>query len=161
GQVQIQGSSKPAVRVQINPTALTKFDIGWEQISATLTQANANRPKGELSDGRNAWQLATSDQLFTAEQYRPLIVAYKKGSPIRLADLAKVEDSFEDRRNSGMANGKQAILVQVFKQPVANVIDTVDRVNALLPLLRASIPPTINLTVINDRTTTIRASIKD
>jgi multidrug efflux pump len=161
GQVQIQGSSKPAVRVQINPTALTKFDIGWEQISATLTAANANRPKGELSDGLHNWQLTTTDQLFKAAEYKSLIVAYKNGSPIRLSDLAVVEDSFEDRRNAGIANGKPAILVQVFKQPTANIIDTVDRVYALLPLLRASIPPSINLTVINDRTTTIRASIND
>jgi len=161
GQVNIQGSSKPAVRVQINPTALTKYDIGWEQITQTLTAANANRPKGELSDGQHTWQLATSDQLFTAAEYRPLIVAYKNGSPIRLSDIAKVEDSFEDRRNIGLVNGKPAITVQVFKQPTANIIDVVDRVNALLPLLRASIPPTINLSVILDRTTTIRASIND
>src|SRR5215831_3644123 len=161
GQVQIQGSSKPAVRLQINPTELTKYDIGWEQIVQTLTAANANRPKGELSDGQHTWQLATSDQLFTAAQYKPLIIAYKNGSPIRLGDIAIVEDSLEDRRNIGMVNGKPAITIQVFKQPTANIIDTVDRVNQLLPLLRASIPPTINLQVILDRTTTIRASIDD
>src|SRR5215470_13713298 len=161
GQVQIQGSSKPAVRLQINPTELTKYDIGWEQIQQTLTAANANRPKGELSDRQNTWQLATTDQLFTAAQYKPLIVAYKNGSPIRLSDIARVEDSLEDRRNIGMVNGKPAITIQVFKQPTANIIDTVDRVYQLLPLLRASIPPTINLQVILDRTTTIRASIDD
>jgi multidrug efflux pump len=161
GQVQIQGSSRPAVRVQINPTTLTKYDIGWEQISQMLTAANANRPKGLLSDGKHSWQLATTDQLFTAAEYRPLIVTYKNGSPIRLSDIAKVEDSLEDRRNMGLANGKPAILVQVFKQPAANIIDTVDRVYDLLPLLRASIPPTISLSVIVDRTTTIRASIAD
>src|SRR5215831_9922641 len=161
GQVQIQGSSKPAVRVEINPTALTKYDIGWEQIQQTLTVANANRPKGQLSDSRHTWQLATTDQLFTAAEYRPLIIAYKNGSVIRLSDLATVEDSFEDRRNAGIANGKPAILVQVYKQPVANIIDTVDRIYELLPLLRASIPPSINLNVINDRTATIRASIDD
>src|SRR3954447_14992523 len=89
GQVNIQGSSRPAVRVQINPTALTKYDIGWEQIQATLTAANANRPKGELSDQQHAWRLATSDQIFTAAEYKPLILAYKNGSPIRLSDIAK------------------------------------------------------------------------
>jgi multidrug efflux pump len=161
GQVNIQGSSRPAVRVQINPTALTKYDIGWEQIQATLTAANANRPKGQLSDGQHTWQLTTTDQLFKAEEYRPLIVAYRNGSPIRLSDIATVEDSLEDRRNAGLANGKPAVLVQVFKQPSANIIDTVDRIYDLLPLLRASIPPTINLSVIVDRTTTIRASIAD
>src|SRR5437762_840404 len=161
GQVNIQGSSRPAVRVLINPTSLTKFDIGWEQIQATLTAANANRPKGELSDAQHTWRLSTTDQLFKADEYRPLIVAYKNGSPIRLSDIARVEDSLEDRRNTGLANGKPAVLVQVFKQPTANIIDTVDRIYDLLPLLKASIPPTINLSVIVDRTTTIRASIKD
>jgi multidrug efflux pump len=161
GQVNIQGSSKPAVRLQINPTTLTKYDIGWEQILSTLTAANANRPKGELSDGMHTWQLATTDQLFTAKEYRPLIVAYKNGSPIRLSDIGTVEDSLEDRRNIGLVNGKPAITVQVFKQPTANIIDTVDRVRELLPLLRASIPPSISLSVILDRTTTIRASIED
>src|SRR2546422_1671452 len=161
GTVQIQGSSRPAVRVQINPTSLTKFDIGWEQIQSTLTSANANRPKGMLSDGQHSWQLATTDQLFKADEYRPLIVSYNKGAPVRLSDIATVEDSLEDRRNAGFANGKPAVLVQVFKQPSANIIDTVDRIYALLPLLRASIPPTIALSVVVDRTTTIRASIAD
>src|SRR5262252_7580755 len=161
GQVNIQGSSKPAVRLQINPTELTKYDIGWEQIQQTLTAANANRPKGQISDAQHTWQLATTDQLFKAEEYRPLIVTYKNGSPVRLSDIATVEDSLEDRRNAGLANGKPAILVQVFKQPTANIIDTVDRIYELLPLLRASIPPTINLSVVADRTTTIRASIAD
>jgi len=161
GQVQIQGSSRPAVRVQINPTSLTKFDIGWERIQAALTSANANRPKGMLSDGQHSWQLATSDQLFKAAEYRPLIVSYNKGAPVRLSDIATVEDSLEDRRNTGYADGKPAVLVQVFKQPSANIIDTVDRIYGLLPLLRVSIPPTINLSVIVDRTTTIRASIAD
>ena len=161
GRVDIQGSSRPSVRVQINPTSLTKFDIGWEQILVTLTAANANRPKGQLSDGQHTWQLATTDQLFFAKEYRPLIVAFKKGAPIRLSDIATVEDSFEDRRNAGLANGKPAVVINVFKQPRANIIETVDRIYELLPLLRASIPPSINFSVIIDRTTTIRASIKD
>src|SRR5256886_3147807 len=112
GQVQIQGSSRPAVRVQINPTSLTKFDIGWERIQAALTSANAYRPKGMLSDGQHSWQLATSDQLFKAAEYRPLILSYNKGAPVRLSDLATVEDSLEDRRNTGYADGKPAGLVQ-------------------------------------------------
>src|SRR5438876_1582600 len=161
GVVNIQGSSRPAVRVLINPTSLTKFDIGWEQILATLTAANANRPKGQLSDGQHTWQMSTTDQLFKAEEYRPLIVSFRRGAPIRLSDIATVEDSFEDRRNAGLANGKPAVVVQVFKQPKANIIETVDRIYGLLSLLRASIPPSIDLSVIVDRTTTIRASIKD
>ena len=161
GQVQIQGSSRPAVRVQVNPTSLTKYDIGWDQIRATLAAANANRPKGQLSDDKLAWRLAATDQLFKAAEYRPLIVAYNKGAPVRLSDIARVEDSLEDRRNAGLANGKPAVLINVLKQPSANIIETVDRIYALLPQLRASIPPSINLSVIVDRTTTIRASIAD
>src|SRR6266581_2762884 len=161
GQVQIQGSSKPAVRVQINPTSLTKYDIGWEQIQATLTAANANRPKGELSDAQHTWRLSTTDQLFKADEYRPLIVAFKNGAPIRLSDLGKVEDSLEDRRNFGLSNGKPAVLIEMRKQPSANIIETVDRVKELLPLLKASIPPTMSLSIVQDRTTAIRASIQD
>jgi multidrug efflux pump len=161
GQVNISGSSRPSVRVQINPTALTKFDIGWEQILATLNAANANRPKGQLSDSQNTWQLATTDQLFKAAEYRPLIVAFKNGAPIRLSDLGTVEDSLEDRRNFGLANGKPAVLIEMRKQPSANIIETVDRVKSLLPLLKASIPPSMNLSIIQDRTTAIRASISD
>jgi multidrug efflux pump len=161
GVVNIQGSSKPAVRVQINPTSLTKYDIGWEQIQSVLTAANANRPKGEVSDAQHNWRLATTDQLFTAAEYRPLIITYKNGSPVRLSDIATVSDSLEDRRNAGLANGKPAVLVQVYKQPDANIIDTVDRIYSLLEQLRASIPPNIKLQVIADRTTTIRASIAD
>src|SRR5581483_3144127 len=137
------------------------FDIGWEQILATLTAANANRPKGQLSDGQHTWQLATTDQLFKAAEYRSLIVAFKNGAPIRLSDVGKVEDSLEDRRNFGLANGKPAVLIEIRKQPAANIIETVDRVKALIPQLRASIPPSINLAVLIDRTTAIRASIQD
>src|SRR5207249_2301046 len=106
-------------------------------------------------------QVATTDQRFKAEEYRPLIVSFRRGAPIRMSDIATVEDSFEDRRNAGLANGKPAVVVQVFKQPKANIIETVDRIRDLLPLLRASIPPSIDISVIVDRTTTIRASIKD
>src|SRR5262249_1375106 len=127
----------------------------------TLTAANANRPKGQLSDGKNTWQVYTSDQLFKASEYRPLIVAFKNGAPIRLSDVAKVEDSLEDRRNFGLANGRPAVLIEMRKKTSANIVETVDRIKSLLPVLRASIPPSINLAVILDRTTAIRASIRD
>jgi multidrug efflux pump len=162
GVVDISGSSKPAVRVEINPTSLTKFNIGWEQVLATLNAANANRPKGALSDGQHTWQLATTDQLFKASEFRPLIVSYNNGSPVRLSDIATVTDTLgEDRRNFGLVNGIPAVILQVRKQSWANIIETVDRVKAVLPELRASIPPSIHLSVLIDRTTTIRASIKD
>jgi multidrug efflux pump len=161
GQVQVTGSSKPAVRVQVNPGALSKYDIGWDQIRNTLTAANANRPKGSVSDDRNMWQISTTDQLFTAAEYQPLVIAYRNGAAVRLSDVADVTDSQEDRRNAGLANGKPSVLIQLMKQPSANIIDTVDRVKELLVQLRASIPPSINLSVIIDRTETIRASISD
>ena len=161
GQVNVTGSSKPAVRVQVNPGALSKYDIGWDQIRNALTAANANRPKGSISSDRNMWQISTTDQLFTADEYKPLIIAYRNGAAVRLSDIAEVTDSLEDRRNAGLANGKPSVLIQLMKQPSANIIETVDRVYELLPQLKASIPPSVNLAVIIDRTATIRASISD
>ena len=161
GQVQVTGSSKPAVRVQVNPGALSKYGVGWDQIRNTLTAANANRPKGSISDDQHMWQISTTDQLFTAEEYQPLVIAYRNGAAIRLSDVADVTDSLEDRRNAGLANGKPSVLIQLMKQPSANIIDTVDRVYALMPQLKASIPPSVSLSIIIDRTATIRASISD
>jgi multidrug efflux pump len=161
GQVQVTGSSKPAVRVQVNPGALSKYDIGWDQVRNALTAANANRPKGSISSDQNMWQISTTDQLFTADEYKPLIIAYRNGAAVRLSDVAEVTDSLEDRRNAGLANGKPSVLIQLMKQPSANIIETVDRVYELLPQLKASIPPAVNLAVIIDRTATIRASIAD
>jgi len=161
GQVNVTGSSKPAVRVQVNPGALSKYDIGWDQVRNALTAANANRPKGSISSDKTMWQISTTDQLFTADEYKPLIIAYRNGAAVRLSDVAEVSDSLEDRRNAGLANGKPSVLIQLMKQPSANIIDTVDRVYELLPQLKASIPPSVNLAVIIDRTATIRASISD
>jgi len=161
GQVIVGGSSLPSVRVELNPEIINKYGIGLDQIRAVLTAANANRPKGKLEDSTTAWEIQTTDQLQTADQYRPLIVTYHNGAPVRLFDIADVQDSVEDLRGGGLANGKRAVLIIIFRQPGANIIDTVDRVRDLLPQLRASISPAVNLDVINDRTTTIRASVKD
>jgi len=161
GQVTIGGSSLPAVRVDLNPTVLNTYGIGLDQVRAALGSANANRPKGQLADATTAWEIRTTDQLFEAEQYRPLIVAYRHGTPVRLSDVANVEDSVEDVRSWGLANGKPAIVVVIFRQPGANIIETVDRVRALLPELQASIPHGIQMSVMMDRTPTIRASIAD
>jgi multidrug efflux pump len=161
GQVTVGGSALPAVRVELNPSALNRYGIGLDQVAATLAAANANRPKGTLADGGTRWQISTTDQLLRAEQYRPLIVAARNGAVVRLSDLAEVEDSVENLRNSGLSNGKPAVLVILFPQPGANIIETVDRVFALLPQLEASIPAAIRLSVVMDRTTTIRASIHD
>ena len=131
------------MRVQVNPGALTKYDIGWEQIQATLTAANANRPKGSLSDDQTCGRSATTDQLFTAAEYTPLIVAYRMARAVRLSDIATVTDSLENRRNIGLANGKPSVLIQITKQPSANIIETVDHIYELLPQLKASIPPSV------------------
>ncbi len=161
GQVFVGGSSTPAVRVEVNPTQLNSFGLSLEGVRAVLGKANANRPKGSLADQNELWQLSTTDQLMKANEYRPLVVAYRNGAAVTLSDFATVDDSVSDVRNLGIANGKPSVLVYIFRQPQANIIDTVDRVKAILPLVTASIPAAINVRVLSDRTTTIRASVRD
>ena len=161
GQVSVGGSSLPAVRVELKPPALNKYGIGLEDVRAALASANANRPKGSLEDGDRHWQILANDQARTAAEYLPLIVAYRNGNPVQLTDVANVVDSVQDLRNAGMANGRPSVLVIVYRQPSANIIETVDRVTALLPSLRASIPSAIDLKTAMERTVTIRASLRD
>ncbi len=161
GQVIVGGGAKPAVRVEYNPNALNSFGIGSDQLRAVLGAANAISPTGSISGTERVWEVHTTDQLHTAAEYRDLIVAYHNGASVRLRDVADVEDSVEDRRNAGLSDGKEAVLVILFKQPSSNMIDTVDRIFALLPMLEASISPAMKISVVMDRTTTIRASIKD
>ena len=161
GQVTVGGSALPGVRVELNPTQMSNLGIGLEDVRTVLAAANANRPKGELANNTQTWGLSTTDQLLKAEDYQPLIVRYQNGSAIRLSDIAWVRDSVENVRAAGMVDGKPAVLIIVFRQPGANIIDTVDRIYAAMPQLRASISPAIGLTVVMDRTTTIRASVRD
>ena len=161
GQVVIGGSSLPAVRVELNPPALFKYGIGLEDVRAALASANAHSPKGALENGGRRYQIYTNDQANHAADYRPLIVAYRNGAAVHLTDVAEVDDSVENLRNQGLANGKPAVLVILYRQPGANIISTVDRVNAILPQLRASIPSAINVELTMDRTTTIRTSLHD
>jgi hydrophobe/amphiphile efflux-1 (HAE1) family protein len=161
GQVFVGGGAKPAVRAEVNPTQLNKLGVGVEQVRAALGAANANRPKGEFANGANAWQITANDQLFKADDYKKIIVAQNGSAVVRLQDVADVQDSVEDIRNTGVANGKPAVLMIVFRQPGANIIDAVDHVKALLPELQASIPAAIKLDVALDRTITIRASVAD
>jgi len=161
GLVRISGGAKPAVRVDLNPNALAHYGIGLEEVRAALRSANANTPKGNLEDQSNRWIVNDTDQLLKPEQYSPLIIAYRNGAPVRLSDIAKVSEGIEDLRNSGYANGKTAVSMGIGRQPGANIIETVDRIMALLPELRASIPPTVALDTNFNRTTTIRASVKD
>src|SRR3989475_1648421 len=161
GQVFTWGSSRPAVRVEVNPNQLNSYGISLEQIRKSLQSANANLAKGALSDSRQTWAISDTDQLFKAYEYQPLIVAGHVGAPVRLRDIAEVVDSVEDSRNLGLSGGKRGVLMAIFRQPGANMIETVDRVTALLPFLRASISPSLHLTVAIDRTTTILASVHD
>ena len=161
GQVFVGGGARPAVRIEANPAALSKYGLGLDAIRTAMSTVNSNRPKGELSDPTTAWAIHDTDQIKVASEYRPLIISYSNGSPVRLSDVAKVEDAVEDVRNTGLANGKPAVLVIVFRQPGANIIETVDGVRAAMPFLQASINPAINLGVVMDRTTTIRASVSD
>ena len=161
GQVFVGGAAQPAVRAEVNPTLLNKLGIGLDTVRTALNAANANRPKGQVSNRTTSYSFSATDQLFTADQYRPLIVAYSNGAAVRLGDVADVEDSVSDRRNIGLANGKPSVLIIVFRQPGANIIETVDRVRALMPFLQSSISPAINLTIAMDRTVTVRASVKD
>jgi multidrug efflux pump len=161
GQVVISGSSLPAVRVELNPLALFKYGIGLEDVRAALSSANAHSPKGALEDGDRRYQIYTNDQANHAADYRPLVVAYRNGAAVRLTDVAEVDDSVENLRNQGLTNGRPAVLVILYRQPGANIIDTVDRVNAILPQLRASIPSAIDVELTMDRTTTIRTSLHD
>ena len=161
GQVFVGGSSLPAVRVELNPTALSKYDIGLEDVRSMLSSTSVNRPKGQLANEVKTWEIQTNDQLFRAEQYLPLIVAYRGGAAVRLPDIADVRDSVEDLRAAGLAYGKPAVMLVVFRQPGANIIETVDLVRGLLPELEAAIPGDIKLSVVMDRTPTIRGSLRD
>jgi multidrug efflux pump len=161
GQVFVWGSAQPAVRAEVNPTLLNKLGVGLDTVRNSLNAANANTAKGQVSDTSRSFSFTDTDQLFTADQYRPLIVAYNNGGAVRLGDVAVVEDSLADVRNLGLVNGKPGIIMPVFRQPGANIIETVDRVRALMPYLQSSISPAIRLSVVSDRTTSVRASVKD
>jgi multidrug efflux pump len=161
GQVSVGGSALPGVRVELNLPQLNNYGIGLEQVRNTLSNANANTPKGEVNDQSHSWALGTTDQLLSADQYRPLIVGYHNGAAVRLENVADVIDSVEDVRNAGMVDGTPAVLIIIFRAPGANIIETVDRVTAAMPQLQASISPAISMSVVLDRTTTIRASVKD
>jgi multidrug efflux pump len=161
GQVFVGGAAQPAVRAEVNPTLLNKLGIGLDTVRNALNAANANRPKGQVSNQSTSYSFEDTDQLFTADQYRPLIIAYNNGAAVRLGDVGEVLDSVSDRRNIGLANGKPSVLIIMFRQPGANIIDTVDRVRALMPFLQSSISPAIHLSIAMDRTVTVRASVKD
>jgi len=161
GQVIIGGSALPAVRVELNPKALFKYGIGLEDVRAALASANANSPKGTIDDGDQRYQVYTNDQSIKAADYAPLVIAYRNGAAVQLSDVAAVNDSVEDVRNLGLSNGQPSVLVIVFRQPGANIIETIDSVKESLPHLQAAMPADVNVDVAIDRSTTIRASLRD
>jgi len=161
GQVDVRGSSPRAVRIELNLSKLNHYGISLASIRNIISSSNKNLPKGEISAGNQKYEITANDQLKKAYQYRELIVAYQHNRPVRLSDVADVSDSVANVRNAGLANGKRSVLLIVFKEPGANVIDTVDSVKKLLPQLQASIPRAINIKIVVDRTTTIRSSLHD
>ncbi|HXW40906.1 MAG TPA: efflux RND transporter permease subunit [Xanthobacteraceae bacterium] len=161
GQIIIGGSALPAVRVDLNPQALFKYGIGLEDVRAALASANANSPKGAIDDGGSRYQIYTNDQATKAADYAPLVVAYRNGAAVCLTDVGKVSDSVEDVRNLGLFNGRPSVLVILFRQPGANIIDTIDDIKAELPHLEAAMPADVNVAIAIDRSTTIRQSLHD
>jgi multidrug efflux pump len=161
GQVFVGGGALPAVRVDVDPPLLNSMGLGLEDVRTVLANANANSPKGEIGAGERFFTLAATDQLNKAVEYRPLIVAYRNGAAVRLSDIATVTDSIEDIRTAGLFNNKDAVLLVIFRQPNANIIQTVDLIRNSMSQLQAEVPPAMKLGIAMDRTTTIRASITD
>ena len=149
------------MRVELNPNALYKYRIGLEDVRAALASANAHAPKGAIETGDRHYQIYDNDQATTADEYRPLIVAYRNGAAVRLTDVGDVLDQVENIRNAGLTNGKPSVLVTIYRSPGANIVETVDRIYGLLPELKAAISPAIDLTPAVDRSTTIRTSLKE
>jgi multidrug efflux pump len=161
GQVQVGGSSLPAVRVEVNPQPLSRYNVGLDQIGTFLQSANANRPKGSLANQQVQLPIYATDQLFLAKDYKDLVVVYRNGAPVRLSDLGRVIDGNEDVRNLGIVNGNPMVQIQINRQPNANVVETVARIKALMPQFQAQLPPTVRFKIAQDRTITTRDSIHD
>jgi multidrug efflux pump len=161
GQVQVGGSSLPAVRVEVNPQPLSRYNVGLDQIGTFLQSANANRPKGSLANSEVEIPIYASDQVFLAKDYKDLVVVYRKGAPVRLSDLGRVIDANEDVRNLGLVNGDPMVQIQISRQPNANIVETVARIKALMPQFEAQLPPTVRFKIASDRTITTRDSIRD
>ncbi|QWR76042.1 efflux RND transporter permease subunit [Candidatus Magnetomonas plexicatena] len=161
GQVFIGGGSLPAVRVELNPNALSRYGVGLETVRSVIASNNVNRPKGQISQGDKTWEIITNDQLHGAKEYLPLIISSDNGTVLRLTDVATVEDSVEDLRVAGMVNGKQAVMLVIFRQPGANIIETVQNIRDVMPQLKAILPAAVDLSVVLDRTPPIRGSLKE
>ena len=161
GLVTIEGNQKPAVRVRVNPAAIASLGLGLEDVRTALIQNNINAPKGSFDGQRQSYTIGANDQILSAAEYRPIVVAYNNGSPVRIGDIGEVIDNVENVRLAGWVGSKPSVIVDIQRQPGANIIQTADRVKALLPRLRASIPPAVKISILTDRTATIRASVHD
>ncbi|HKM85491.1 MAG TPA: multidrug efflux RND transporter permease subunit [Terriglobales bacterium] len=161
GQVSVGGSSLPGVRVDVNPTQLNSYGLGLQDVASMLSRQNANSPKGQIVDDTTSADIVTNDQLLKAVNYMPLVVGYHNGAAVKLSDVANVQDSTENIRAAGFVNGKPSVLIIIYRQPGANIIDTVDRIRAAIPALKASVPSAIDTQIVIDRTQTIRASVRD
>ncbi|MEO6052431.1 MAG: multidrug efflux RND transporter permease subunit [Chthoniobacterales bacterium] len=161
GLVSIQGNQKPAVRIQFNPMALASLGLGSEDIRTAIAQANVNAPKGSFDGSHQSYIIGSNDQIFVAKDYRPIIITNKNGTPVRLQDVAQIVDSVENEQLAAWVGDKPAVLVDIQRQPGANIIQTVDRIKKLLPQLTASLPPSVKVNILVDRTQTIRASVED
>ncbi|HEY2457124.1 MAG TPA: efflux RND transporter permease subunit, partial [Candidatus Acidoferrum sp.] len=161
GQVSVGGSSLPGVRVDVNPTQLNSYGLGLQDVASMLSRQNANSPKGQIINGSTSADIVVNDQLLKAVDYMPLVVGFHNGAAVKLSDVAKVQDSTENIRAAGFVNGKPSVLIIIFRQPGANIIETVDRIREAIPSLKASIPTAIDTEIVLDRTLTIRASVRD
>jgi multidrug efflux pump len=161
GLVSISGGQKPAVRIQANPAALSSYGISLETVRTQVMATSVNAPKGSFDGAKQSYQIGANDQLLTAADYRPVVIAYQNGAPVRLSDVATVVDGVENTKLAAWMNDVPAIIVNVQRQPGANIIDVVDRIKSLLPQLLSSLPSSIQTTVLTDRTLTIRASVRD
>src|SRR5437016_9502780 len=161
GLVTIEGNQKPAVRVRVNPAAIASLGLSLEDARNALMLNNVNAPKGSFDGPRQSYAIGANDQIFSAADYRPVIIAYKNGRAVRIGDVADVIDNVENARLAGWVGAKPAVILDIQRQPGANIIQTADRVKALLPRLQASIPPSVKVDILTDRTRTIRASVRD
>src|ERR1700680_2552163 len=161
GLVSISGGQKPAVRVQVNPTALASYGLSLEDIRTAMAQANVDQAKGVIDGARQSYTIGANDQLFSSEQYKPIVIAYRNGAPVRLRDVANVIDGTENALLAAWMNQTPAVIVNIQRQPGANIISVVDRIKKLLPQLQASLPSAVKVQILTDRTTTIRSSVKD
>src|SRR5437773_4707294 len=161
GLVSISGGQKPAVRIQVNPTTLSSYGLTMEELRTAIAQANVNQAKGNFDGPHQAYTIAANDQLLSSDQYRPLIIAYRNSAPVHLSDVATVIDDVENVKQAAWMNQAPAVIVNIQRQPGANIIAVVDRIKGLLPQLKASLPSSVDLSILTDRTTTIRASVSD